>query len=371
MKSLERHFFAGGNTKYGFFSYFEHIINPEKGLCTYVLKGGSGVGKSTMMKTFAKAMKDKQYFVEYIHCASDEDSLDAICIPEVGMTVLDGTAPHTIDPILPGAFDHIINMGEWLDEDILKRKKGEIASISMEKSRLYKEAYSYMKSASHILDINNELYKHNTDSYALVSLAEELSGELFHENLGTIGTKRSLFAEAFTSNGLIDYSHTLLSKVPFEHAQSEAYEIWEVDCESMCAIGDFLKNISDNGIKRGYDVECFCFPEEPHKTQHLLIPKLGIAIMSKTKHDNVAKKIHLDNFLDASELAKHKSAINNNEVLFWELLNLSTQTLKKTKKQHDLLEHIYASAMDYSKVDLLVESLLSKHMESDGTDLWS
>lgn len=365
MKNSERHFFAGGNTKYGFFSYFNCIITPEKGLCTYILKGGSGVGKSTVMKTFAQAMKDNHYFVEYIHCASDEDSLDGVCIPELGVTLLDGTAPHTIDPIIPGAFDHIINMGEWLNTDILISHKKEIAAISKEKSRLYEEAYSYMKSASHLLDINHNLYTQHTNLYGLVSLADELSDELFHEKLEKAGTKKSLFAAAFTSNGLIDYASTLISKIPSEHAHSETYDVWEVRSESTCSISEFLKNITVNGIKRGYDIECFCFPTEPHKIQHLLIPKLGIAIMSSPNIDSPVKKIDLNDFLNTSELTKHKGTITNNEAIFSNLMSLASQTLTKTKQQHELLEHIYTSAMDYSKADLLVENLITQYSEME------
>lgn len=365
MKNSERHFFAGGNTKYGFFSYFNYIINPES-LCTYILKGGSGVGKSTVMKTFAQAMEDNNYFVEYIHCASDEDSLDGVCIPELGVTVLDGTAPHTVDPILPGAFDQIINLGAWLNTDILMQRKQEIAAISKEKSRLYGEAYSYMKSASHLLDINHTLYERNTDLYGLASLADELSDELFLENLKKTGSKKNLFAGAFTSNGLIDYSSTLLSKVPSEHAHNGIYDLWEVHSDSMCCISEFLETISTNGVKRGYDMECFCFPTEPHKIQHLLIPKLGIAIMSNVNMDSAKKTIDLNNFLNTSELLKHKSTIANNEALFSNLMSLASQTLAKTKNQHDLLEQIYSSAMDYSKVDQLVDKLVTQYLGTEG-----
>lgn len=371
MKDLERHFFAGGNTKFGFFSYFKHIINPENGQYTYILKGGSGVGKSTLMKTFAKTMKENHYFVEYIHCASDEDSLDAICIPELGVTLLDGTAPHTVDPILPGAFDHILNLGEWLNTGVLKTHKEEIATISKEKGRLYQEAYSYMKSASHLLDINHDLYQRNTDSYKLICLAEEFSKELFCKKLKKQGSKRFLFADAFTSNGLIDYSPTLLSKIPSTHGINETYDLWEISSKSMYSISVFLEDIAMNGNKCGYDMECFCFPTEPDKLQHLLIPQLGIAIMSHPLLSNPANRIDLNQFIDTSQLLQHKNVINNNEVLFSQLMSLASQTLTKTKKQHDLLEHIYASAMDYSKVDLLTENLIHQHIKTGSDDILS
>lgn len=370
MNISERHFFAGGNTKFGFFSYFSSVINPES-LCTYILKGGSGVGKSTVMKTFARTMEDNNYFVEYIHCASDEDSLDGVCVPELGVTVLDGTAPHTVDPVLPGAFDQIINMGAWLNTDLLIQRKKEIAAISKEKSRLYAEAYSYMKSASHLLDINNNLYMQNTNLYGLADLADELSNELFHEKLKKAGGKKNLFAGAFTSNGLIDYASTLLSKAPSEHAHSEVYDLWELRSESMCSISEFLEALSAEGVKQGYDIECFCFPTEPHKVQHLLIPELGIAIMSNMNMDSAVRTINLNDFLNSPELAKHKNTIAKNEALFSELMSLASQTLAKTKKQHDLLEQIYSSAMDYSKADLLVHELLSKYLGTGGGNEWN
>ena len=47
-------------------------------------------------------------------CSGDPDSLDAVALPERGLLVLDGTAPHVVDPKIPGARDSLINLGACL-----------------------------------------------------------------------------------------------------------------------------------------------------------------------------------------------------------------------------------------------------------------
>jgi len=117
----EKHVFAGNNSDNGFFSYFDQIMKPDKARRIYILKGGPGVGKSTFMKKFALVMLDKGYFVEYIHCSSDNESLDGIVIPELSIAFVDGTAPHTIDPIIPGVFIKVHS--DILKEPALYQKK--------------------------------------------------------------------------------------------------------------------------------------------------------------------------------------------------------------------------------------------------------
>ncbi|HHY61845.1 MAG TPA: hypothetical protein GYA11_02565, partial [Firmicutes bacterium] len=58
-----RRMFAGGNTSGGFCSFYDNIIGQDA-TRTIVLKGGPGVGKSTLMKYIAEHMADLGYDVE-------------------------------------------------------------------------------------------------------------------------------------------------------------------------------------------------------------------------------------------------------------------------------------------------------------------
>jgi len=94
-KGRIRRAFPGNNTSEGFFSFFEYIIGPEARK-VFIIKGGPGTGKSTFMKNIGMELVDRGYDVEFFHCASDNDSLDAVAVPAVGAAIIDGTAPHRV-----------------------------------------------------------------------------------------------------------------------------------------------------------------------------------------------------------------------------------------------------------------------------------
>ena len=88
--NLTKHYFPVGNTSKGFVNYFDGIVAPwVDNKRVFVLKGGPGVGKNTFMNLFSKRARERGYAVEHFHCASDANSLDAVHIPSIGVTMLD------------------------------------------------------------------------------------------------------------------------------------------------------------------------------------------------------------------------------------------------------------------------------------------
>lgn len=88
-------YFLGANSPRGFYSLYDQLIDPEKARAIYILKGGAGCGKSTLMRHVARMLEERGDEVEYIHCSGDPDSLDGIVIPERAAAIVDGTAPHS------------------------------------------------------------------------------------------------------------------------------------------------------------------------------------------------------------------------------------------------------------------------------------
>ena len=87
-------YFLGANTRNGFFSLYDGFADPEAGDFLYVIKGGPGCGKSTLMKRVGKAAEDAGLPVEYVLCSGDPDSLDGVWLPALHTGFVDGTAPH-------------------------------------------------------------------------------------------------------------------------------------------------------------------------------------------------------------------------------------------------------------------------------------
>ena len=69
-------FFLGSNTPEGFVSLFDEITGLYKDYVSYVIKGGPGTGKSTLMKKCAAEASLLEPYLERIHCSSDPNSLD-------------------------------------------------------------------------------------------------------------------------------------------------------------------------------------------------------------------------------------------------------------------------------------------------------
>lgn len=92
MKRVE--YFLGANSSAGFFSLYDQLIDPETASRVYILKGGPGCGKSTLMGMVAKELERVGERVEYILCSGDPDSLDGVVAPGLGAAIVDGTAPH-------------------------------------------------------------------------------------------------------------------------------------------------------------------------------------------------------------------------------------------------------------------------------------
>ncbi len=353
---MEKQFFAGANTPDGFFSYFKYILSPEKANRIYILKGGSGVGKSTAIEKVAKHVRQKGVTVEYIRCSADKNSYDGICIPQLKAALIDGTAPHMIDPALPGASEVIVNLGDYLDNAALSGKKAEIAELGAQKSRLYKAAYAYMKSASYILELNNEMYEGLLDGYALAKLSETTAQGIFKEDYGRMGSVRKLFAEAFTSEGFVDYSDSL----------TDGKLVFCMDADFPVYAAKLLEGVAQYAVNRGYDLECYYDTMAPGKIRHILIPELDAVILGKTLPGGYASDIELSSVINAEKHSATKDAIEKNNRLFNVTMGYASEQLSKTKEQHNRLEGIYSSAMDFAKADAVVARICTELSDLSG-----
>ncbi len=264
-----RHLFPGGNTSVGFFSYYAHIIRQEEADKFIIIKGGPGVGKSTFMNKLGTAMIEKGYDVEYLHCSSDPNSLDGIKVPELKFAMIDGTAPHVVDPKSPGAVDEILNFGEFWNEEGIKTHKEEIINTNKKISGLFARAYRYLKAADAVYEDASVIYSEALCIGEMNRYTNQLIAELFNNTqpAEVPGKERSLFASAMTPIGLCNYLDSVL-------VQDRVYEL-------KGSLGtdekNLLERIKQAAVERGYDIEAFYCALRPNKIEHLIIPELNMA----------------------------------------------------------------------------------------------
>lgn len=139
------HYYAGSNSPRGFVNCFGNLVNDENSF-TYILKGGPGTGKSSLLKRLAASLTQFGVYVECLHCSLDFDSLDGVVLPEHGIVILDGTSPHPKDVDILGISDKIINLGAFLSNDVYNYRD-KIKKLTKLKSAELKLAGDYFTSA--------------------------------------------------------------------------------------------------------------------------------------------------------------------------------------------------------------------------------
>jgi len=348
-----RHMFAGGNTAEGFFSYYDHILPQEKAERIIILKGGPGVGKSTFMKKIASHMLKEGFDVEYMHCSSDPDSLDGVVFPEKNTALIDGTAPHIVDPKNPGAVDEIINLGEFWDNDGFSRNKDIILSINRNKSIAYQRAYRYI-SAAHAIYKDNEalhgLAVHNGKVNVIISLVvSDIFGGIDVSEV--TGKQRRLFASAITPKGFINHLSSLVT----------TDRIIILKGEPGTGTERLLERIVVAASERGINTETYFCALNPHKPEHVVIPELDVSITTLNQphfiEDIRGDEINFNDFLDKSVLEPYHDDIKYNRDESDRLLDKAVQVLKQAKKYHDDLESYYIPNMNFDSVQKCQEAV--------------
>lgn len=358
-KGRIRHMFPGGNTSQGFFSFYSYIMSQEDAKRIFILKGGPGVGKSTFMKSIANEMLDRGYDVEYMHCSSDNSSLDGVVVPAIGIALMDGTAPHVVDPKTPGAVDEIINLGDCWDERKIAGFKHEIIKLSSEIGRGFERAYRYLKAAGQMYDDIAALCGRALNEGSLNILADELISSLFDgvQVNNRPGRQRCLFASAITPDGIISYLDDLIV----------SDSIYKLSGFAGAGMEKVLEKIKAAALERGFFTEEFYCPLKPWKLEHLIIPEINTAFTTINKYhytDACAiRNIDFSVVLDNKVLDPLRQEIEYDEIMFDKLLYKAVDIIHGNKVLHDEIESYYIPNMDFSSVQNKQNEVMNRILE--------
>jgi hypothetical protein len=327
-----RHFFPGSNTSRGFYNRFAYIMPKEQVRRKIILKGGPGVGKNTFMHRVADYLLTNGRAVEFFHCSSDPDSLDGIAAPEIGFVMIDGTAPHVVDPVLPGAADGILNLGECLNEAMLEKNVDSIRAASDQISRCFLRTYDYLSAAAPLMIGINRQWRERTPPGSMEALARTLIGKYLTGEEG-FATERELFAEAYTPKGYISFLPTLLSK-----------RVVCIDSPWGFSPHPLLARLRDAALDRGIPVLGLYNPLLPGELNHLNFPSLSMSVVTSPV-DKQSETVDLKEALSLNQAASKEQVFNRK--IYEQLIQRAVESLRDAKRRHDDLEKWYVAAMDY------------------------
>ena len=343
-------FFPGGNTPQGFVCRFEDIMPPERARRVYFIKGGSGVGKSTFMRAVGEHCARAGRRVEYFRCSSDPDSLDGVSVPELGVALMDGTAPHAMDPRLPGVRDFTLDLGRFLSEARLAGAREELERAMARRAACFARAYARLSAAQALYcDAGRALSVALRPGEELIRELERALGPAAHGE-GRGGLRR-LFADAVTPSGLVSVLDTL-----------PARRRVRVELPWGCDASPALEAMARRAQRRGEDAVLLMDPLMPERALHLYLPERGALVCADG--GLVERDMAFDAAVpgaaggpgDAEALAA--AEFDRRECMG--MIGAAVEQLALARRLHARVEERYSSAMDFERVQSLREEVCAQ-----------
>lgn len=351
-------YFLGANSPQGFYSLYDQLIDPAQARAIYILKGGPGCGKSSLMHRVAQRAEEAGETVEYIQCSGDPASLDAVLLSTRGVAIVDGTAPHIIEPSYPGVVESYVNLGECYDRAGLGTVRQEIMGCMTGYKDCYKRAYRCLGAAAEIAeDMRAILITESLEEKAAKRAHGILSREVRKEGGGS-GLVTQRFLGAVTHQGAVRYYNTAGVLCKRIYTLEDSYGLSHL----------LLTHILSGVTAAGYDVVACPSPMAPDRLEHLLIPALSLAFLSVSSALPYSKRpyrrIRMDAMADAELVRRNKARLRFSRKVSSALVDEAVDSLAQAKTMHDELENLYNPHVDFDRVyhtaDNLAAEILSE-----------
>ncbi len=357
-KSASSSFFLGASTPGGFHSLFSYLHIPEEGWRLYIIKGGPGTGKSTLMKKVASAAAKRGLYHERIYCSSDPSSLDAVIIPSLKVSIADGTAPHVLEPQYPGISEITVDLGQFRDDRLLRKNSDRIIEITKENKFCHKKCTDFLYAAKSAENDTASIILSALKIERLHKFAEKLSEAKLTAVSDTEGQIHKRFLSGITPEGIVIFKDTVKEMCDNIYVLDDPYG------SASCVI---LKILMLKAKEQGIDsIACYCPMSPDYKPEHVIFPSLSLGFYTANRYHTAefsdAKHIDCRRFLNTDIISRHKNRIAFNNRSRDELLNEAVLQLKKAKSIHDELEKYYIEAMDFDKSSKFYERLISNEI---------
>lgn len=358
MKNSDKIFFLGSHTADGFTSYFRNCYNPRGGGRTYILKGGPGTGKSSLMKKAAAAARDKGLEVVFCPCSSDPDSLDAVLFPDIKTVILDGTAPHVVEPEMPGVCEKIVNLGEAFKVDGFYGKGEIICELCDKNSALHSAAAGYLSAAGKLLNDARHTARECADGEKIIkfslNLAEKLIPKTKHKKLGN---ETFRFISVPTVGGAVH-----LSATPYLYTK----KVILIEDEYRAASPLILDILKEKAREAGLDVITLKNPYLPTlPADGIIVPDIDVAVCTHSRYTDFSavaddRMIHSRRFYNLSALRSLRSRLKFDRRAADEMIDSSVMKITEAKQVHDQIETHYIAAVDFEVTNRITENLINE-----------
>lgn len=329
-------YYLGSNTYKGFYGLYEEAIAPLDRV--FLLKGGPGTGKSSLMKKVMKEGLNRGYSVECWHCSGDPNSLDGVLLKELGLAVIDATAPHAVEPKIPVAKEVIINLLDCVRRDKIKDYRTHIERLANDKKECFVRAYEHLKCGFGYFTQINRLLTDNVDMGEIDLVAREFAVKIAGENGGDDKVKKKgasrRFFRAITPEGVVCFDDALKDK-----------KVIAVKGEDIL-IDRFVTTLVDSVSA---DV-LFLNPYDADLVEGCVVGDVAV-VRECYSPDCTVDLTDFEKKADLYALSRARAKLD-------EEIEEGVSNISKARNVHMGIERFYVSAMDFEIADKLTDRVL-------------
>lgn len=338
--SVTDRYFLAANGFSGFRCHFSSLLNSDDVRRVYIIKGGSGVGKSTLMRSVSSHFSNKGFPVEEILCSSDPSSLDGVIIrSKQGSTVLiDGTAPHEYDMKFPAMRDVIIDLSRHLDDKAFDDKRDLVIEVIKSKKKCYDFAYRNL----HLAGNSYNILLDTIAPYAKHDKIKDLADKLFPKDVHSKAKIKSVLYSAFSKDGIVS--------LDVNDSQYKSVYCFDAGFKTHLIFSLLIDEIKG----RSADITVFSSPFSDDLADGFSVN--GDILFKITDESPTCMS---DCYFDTPD-GEDREALAKCENIFNMALDIAKGALKRAFKNHRELEQIYGANMDFTKNSRLLENLIEK-----------
>ena len=325
----EKRYFAGANTVNGFVSYYNEIFKPCKFI--YVIKGGSGTGKSRLMREVAIFAESEGADVEYFYCSFDPESLDGIIINRE-LAVIDGTAPHVYEPTLPGIKENIIDLGAFWNEGKLRESESEIRELLNDKRQCFDLAYSYLNAVGALERVKEKISNKYIKMDEISANAAKAVSEIKPSEKGR---DRVRIVSALGRKGLYCFN-------TFKDISTRRITLYNKFGEGYA----YLEAVKKEAERFGISTTVSYHPLFPWRINALVLGEECSLFVEESAKGSVSEAEEIDKQINA-------------------LVKKAEGCLTEASNVHFNIESIYVSAMDFVKKESFTSDFIDKLRSSN------
>lgn len=321
--------FISANSERGFFSLYDEVFDPARFDHVFIITGGPGTGKSSLLRKVLSKAEEEGVSTEAILCSSDPKSLDGLILSngERRVGILDGTPPHGRIPTHPAVTEEILNLGDFWNASQIKKAKAEILSLGEKKTNAYTRAYALLRALGAVRAEERLALSPHLD-------AEKMNRQIRHKlvSLRAHGESERRFMRAISSLG--EY------RIPFREEVQNLLLISGKEGSAEIYLSHFEKELQKMQIAH----RLFLSPVSPDYPDAIYLKENKTLLIKEELTEGClrGRRIIADRFFrETPEDGKERRHL---EGLLKEAVS---KALKEAAVAHKEIEGYYGAAMDF------------------------